>query len=358
MQDRLLSILKELRGDIKRIRLLDEAATQLAVVLRLLSALGWNQFDASEVTPQFSIGAQKVDYALQLAGEPRVFIEVKRPRVTDLDSQEEQLLGYAFGRDVRLAVLTNGILWRFYLPPPTGSWSPRRCCTIDLSADKPRTIAGRLVRILSKENVASGKAFSTARRWYNRKIRQMAAEEALPKAWNQIIQESEATVIELLRETTKGACGTRPGIRQTKRFLDRHRDQLLLPEIPAKPAAGATPQQPNGNPGPPKQKKPIRGFVFLGVSYPVSTWKALLTTLSEIVYQKHAKRFELVLSEPTLRGPKWIYFSRDAEALHAPGKIGDSGYYVETKLSSDRAVEICRRLLRVFGYSDQDLTIQ
>ena len=358
MLDHLVSIVQELRGDTKRIRLLDEAATQQVVVLRLLSALGWNQFDPSEVTPQFSVGTLKVDYALRLAGKPKVFIEVKRPSKADLDVEEEQLLGYAFKSGVPLAVLTIGIQWRFYLPLLKATWSERRFYTIDLSADRPKTISGKLARILSRLKIASEEAFKTARTWYNKKVKQKAAEEALPKAWNQIIQESEATVIELLRETTKSACGTRPGIRQTKRFLDRHRDELLLPEIPAKPTGGAPPQQPIGKPGSTKQRKPIRGFAFLGVTYQVSTWKALLTTLSEVVYQKHAKGFYRVLTEPTLRGAKRRYFSRDAGELRAPGQIGTSGYFVETHVSSDRAKIISSRLLKVFGYSDQDLMIE
>jgi predicted type IV restriction endonuclease len=357
MQEHLVSVVQALRGDVKGILLMDEAKTQLAVVLRLLSALGWDHFDTGEVTPQYSIGALKVDYALQLAHAPKVFIEVKRPSMVDLDCQEEQLLKYAFQSGVPLAVLTNGIQWRFYLPLLPGKWPQRRFWTCDLSTDKPQAMGKRLFSILARENVASGKAVSTAKTWLEKKKKQEASEKALPTAWNEIIQKPDEALVELLIKATQSISGAKPGIQLTKQFLAKHKDHLLLLDTLSSNGWGETHDGTSNDDGPGKKKNPIWGFVFLGTYYPVSTWKGLLTTLSWIVYQKHTTRFPQVLTEPTLKGTECKYFSRDAQELHAPGKIGDSGYYVETKVSSDRAKIICRRLLKVFGYSSGDLTI-
>ena len=46
------------------LRSLDESATKQSVVLRLLSLCGWNQFDLSEVAPEYTVGNRRVDYAL------------------------------------------------------------------------------------------------------------------------------------------------------------------------------------------------------------------------------------------------------------------------------------------------------
>jgi hypothetical protein len=180
----------------------------------------------------------------------------------------------------------------------------------------------------------------------------------MPEAWNQIVLKPDDALVKLLIKATQSTCGVQPGVRLTKRFLAKHREHMLLPETPLRPVRGATTRNAGDKPGSKKKRKPIRGFVFLEVSYAVGTWKDLLTTLSGVLYQKHARRFALVLSEPTLRGTKRSYFSREARELHTPGQVGDSGYFVETHVSSDRAEVICRRLLKAFGYSDEDLTIE
>ena len=90
-------------------------------MLQILAALEWDQFSYAEVTPEFVVSRGKVDYSLQISGQSKVFIEVKRGG-EDMSPHQDQLLRYSFERGVSLAALTNGLEWWFYLPLREGSW--------------------------------------------------------------------------------------------------------------------------------------------------------------------------------------------------------------------------------------------
>ena len=143
------------------LRSLDESATKQGVVLRLLSLCGWNQFDLSEVSPEYTVGNRRVDYALMPGSPNAVFIEVKRPS-ENLEGHQQQLLGYCFPEGVKLAALTNGRTWWLYLPLQPGSWEQRRFLTIDLESQEPDIVERRFMEYLSKGMVTSGQAVSDA----------------------------------------------------------------------------------------------------------------------------------------------------------------------------------------------------
>ena len=131
------------------LRSLDESATKQGVVLRLLSLCGWNQFDLSEVSPEYTVGNRRVDYALMPGSPNAVFIEVKRPSES-LEGHQQQLLEYCFQEGVKLAALTNGRTWWLYLPLQPGSWKQRRFLTVDLESQEPDIVERRFMEYLSK----------------------------------------------------------------------------------------------------------------------------------------------------------------------------------------------------------------
>ena len=77
MEEQLSELIEKLKLD-RRLASFDEAATKQIVLLRILSLLGWDTFNIDEVMPEYSVGSQRVDYALRHANISKVFIEVKR----------------------------------------------------------------------------------------------------------------------------------------------------------------------------------------------------------------------------------------------------------------------------------------
>lgn len=373
MKENLLQAINEIRND-SSLPMLDEASIKSGVVLRLLSLLGWNPFDVTEVKPEYTVESKRVDFSLRINGINKAFIEVKRPN-EDLEPHQEQLLGYSFREGVKIAILTNGLTWWFYLPLNEGSWEQRRFFTADFAEQPPESIAERIVALLSKPNVASGDAVKNAEDLYQSRQRKDILKQALPKAWHKLINDPDDLLVDLLIETTERLSGFRPEIVDAQKFLesisrpasldhevaisrppknvDRARKQRIqAPPPETAPLISSVSLVPNST-GSLKHKK-ILGFSFRGKKYPAKTWKDLLATVSEVIHQEHTSQFSKVLS---IRGSKRIYFSQSENQLREPRAIGNSGFYVETHWAADAMVKISYDLLSRFGYQPSDLVI-
>jgi len=96
-----------------------EEATKNALIMPFISALGYNVFDPTEVTPELhaDVGlkkGEKVDYAILRDGKPIILFECKW-HGADLNKEHaSQLYRYFSVTEARFSVLTNGIAYRFF----------------------------------------------------------------------------------------------------------------------------------------------------------------------------------------------------------------------------------------------------
>lgn len=95
-----------------------EEATKTAFVMPLLQALGYDVFNPAEVVPEYitDVGTkkgEKVDYAIMQNDVPIILIECKHWK-ENLSIHDGQLLRYFHVSKAKFAILTNGILYRFY----------------------------------------------------------------------------------------------------------------------------------------------------------------------------------------------------------------------------------------------------
>ncbi len=344
-------MLREIRGN-RELLAADEASIKAGVVLRLLRVLGWDPFNVSEVTPEYTVGGRRVDFALRASNSNKVFVEVKRPR-EDLEPHQEQLLGYSFTEGVRLAVLTNGITWWLYLALSEGNWEQRRFYSLDLLEQEPSDVAKRFVEFLAKDRVVSGEAAQRAEEVYKSRQKKAVLRDSIPKAWKKLLTDPDDLLVDLLIETTEKICGFRPDLTDIEEFL---RD--MSPGTVGVPPPGV-PIRPQMPPRPSNDidfiGKKIESFVLFGKTYHPKTWQDLLVTAATEVYQRHRQDFDRCL---TLRGSKMIYFSKNPSDLSYPKQVAHSGYYVEVKLSSNSIVRRLRDLLALFGHSEKDLDVR
>ena len=118
MLDTLQPIIKRYKDACNSIQ--TEEATKNALILPFFQVLGYDVFNPTEVVPEYNAelpGTKKgdrVDYVIQVNGEPIILVECKWcGHELDL-SQESQLLRYFHAMSARIAILTNGIQYRFY----------------------------------------------------------------------------------------------------------------------------------------------------------------------------------------------------------------------------------------------------
>nr|WP_243853909.1 type I restriction endonuclease [Sphingopyxis panaciterrae] len=99
--------------------LLTEQAAKTALVMPFINLLGYDVFNPSEVVPEFNadVGTkkgEKVDYAICIDGKPCILIECK-PSTGELTiNHASQLFRYFSVTDARLAILTNGVIYKFF----------------------------------------------------------------------------------------------------------------------------------------------------------------------------------------------------------------------------------------------------
>ena len=96
-----------------------EEATKNALVMPFIGILGYDIFNPTEVIPEFTCDVgikkgEKVDYAIKKDEKIIILFECKKCG-TDLDlAHASQLYRYFSVTDARIAILTNGIIYRFF----------------------------------------------------------------------------------------------------------------------------------------------------------------------------------------------------------------------------------------------------
>lgn len=103
----------------RMVHISNEEMTKQALIIPFVQMLGFDVFNPIEVRPEYSADfgkkkGEKVDYALFKDNEPIIFIEAKAVN-ENLNNHDAQLSRYFNSTtEVKLAVLTNGIEYRFF----------------------------------------------------------------------------------------------------------------------------------------------------------------------------------------------------------------------------------------------------
>lgn len=103
----------ELKENIKT-----EEATKTSLIMPFFSMLGYDVFNPMEFVPEYvaDVGikkGEKVDYAIIIENEPTILIEAKSV-TEELDKHDSQLFRYFGTSKAKFAILTNGIIYKFY----------------------------------------------------------------------------------------------------------------------------------------------------------------------------------------------------------------------------------------------------
>ncbi len=98
--------------------ILTEEATKMSLIVPFFQLLGYDVFNPLEFCPEYTADVgikkgEKVDYAIMQEGSPVILIECKWCGVT-LDKHGSQLFRYFGTTPAKFAILTNGIVYKFY----------------------------------------------------------------------------------------------------------------------------------------------------------------------------------------------------------------------------------------------------
>lgn len=95
-----------------------EEATKTALIMPFFTLLNYDVFNPLEFIPEFvsDVGTkkgEKVDYAIMKEGKPVILVEAKAVNDT-LTKHDAQLFRYFTVTEAKFAILTNGIVYKFY----------------------------------------------------------------------------------------------------------------------------------------------------------------------------------------------------------------------------------------------------
>jgi len=332
-----------------------EEAVRQGVILPILAYLGWNTYNIHQVVPEFKAGGGKVDYCLKLGEKKAVFIEVKRVSV-ELDRHEKQLLEYSFAEGVDIAVLTNGLIWWFYLPLGSGNWKQRKFFTIDINQQSPKVAARNFQTFLSMDSVSSGQALNQAKSVHESRTKQRIIKKTVPEAWAELINGPDELLLELFSEKVEGMCGYRPDPQLLVDYLHTNfKTSQIRSTISRTPTTQTTVSKTEQNTKE-SRKKGVVVIINEKQFKAQSVRNLYLQILEFMVNQGYTDRIQSSL--PFATSSKRYLLSR--EPFHPKGNafvvpVEYNGYYMEAHKSYENAISALERLFILCDLSIEEV---
>ena len=335
---------------------LSEAQVVLSGVQPVLRELGWPvDNNPTIVYPEYEIKppnkkTQYVDFALchPETNKPLVFIEAKKKKKNTIhvEKGEKQLLQYAFQKNIRLAILTNGQNWKFYAPMEKGTYGERCGCNLIICENNLRECVYRLNRYLRYEEVLNKQAFTAIRKDCEEaraeELAHREIEKTLPDAWQKIVQVNETIFIDLLRRTVNNMCGYQPTEERIQAFLK------ALVVVPS-PHQDTTP--------PLVSSSEFKGFVLRGKQYQANTSIVILVGVFNKLAGKDPSFLERFFkSDFNWYRDRYRCLAKDKEDLLDPEKTQKlgSGWYIDKTLSRETKVDAIKVACQVFSEGKDD----
>ena len=321
-----------------------EKAVEMFVVLPLLKQVGWNTENVSEVHPQRGLSdGGKVDFDLQIDGESRILIEVKRWGHDLNEEDESQLQAYCRSTRPKLAVLTSGCVWRLYLAPTAAKGRNsvlKRFDEVDITAADLAEVESTLRQFLARDSMVDFKpTLSAAKDLYHKLQDYQDQRRLLTKEWNELANDKNK-----LAELVSGFAENK-GIPtdNVTRFLDSLHGSLVN-EVPTKvkpprPDSFVLPVSPTGKKKMPHTVGKPRG------------WNQCLLEVCELMQNRHRESFR----QNILSVPGWF---SELEGGKFSIPVGNEGIYTRKENSAGKIREVCYEMVTKFGYPRDSLDIK
>ena len=324
--DDLVSVIETLKDRIRRhgssLRA-NEIRTRTALIDPLLTALGWDVADPALVTPEYSIGEGRADYALHGSEAiPSAMVEAKRLGHALNDDERMQMLNYANARGVRYAAVTDGDVWEVYEVFKQAPLEDRRLLNLRIANVPAHELALQLL-LLWRPNVASGQP-SPAREpvFYTVSVTQ-------PKTPISNVQEQPAVVNVPVESPT-----TSEGYRSSPLAVD----WMKLSEFDP----------------PPKTPAPSNIRFPDGSERPVSNWKHLLQVAGE--WLESTGRLASA-PKPIFNGREKV-LDMSPSGFRAPTRITGTEFYLNSHGNADNLRRKTRALFTGCGVDPGEVSVR
>ena len=355
--EQLITALASIIANLKTNAYPNESAISTGVILRVLHVLGWDTYNPDFVWPEYGAGGW-VDFALCFPEKkPAVFVEVKQPG--KLIGADKQLFEYAFHEGVPFAVLCDGKTWGFYLPGEQGTYEERRVYKLDLLERTPKESAEKLIRYLEFERTKLGHALSDAKADHQDQNRRSLSKQTIPKAWRELVEGEDPSIVEKIASEVEGKCGVRPVVDDVMEFLHG----LGVPKLSPAP----TPQEPPPVPmtgqhhatTQPPAAHTQRGYQLNNNFVPCNTGVAVMIGIFKTLAASDPTFPQRCHAHPANVGNVRTYVASTKAELY-PGRPDleefseefTPGWFVATNLSNNMKAKVIRMAFNVAGLTE------
>ena len=300
----------------------NEIRTRTALIDPLLTALGWDVSDPALVTPEYSVGGGRADYALNGSDSiPAAIVEAKRLGHALNDDERMQMLNYANARGVRYAAVTDGEVWEFYevFTQTPQTLEDRRLLYLRIASQAAHELALQLL-MLWRPNLSSG--------------RTIPAEEPVLS-----VAPEPGTVDESIDEPAEASAESQGN--SSKSASD---GWIKLSEF----------NPPTGAPAPSSIRFSDDSTAEIG------SWKRIPISIAQWLYVQRLLRVDNIPVPSGSRG-----FAANSAPIHANGapmptheSIGDGRIFINVHLSARASRENAKKLLNHCGVSPDDVWLK
>ena len=327
---------------------MEERGIESSVVVPLLRQVGWNEYDFTEIFPQWTLPKNKrVDYNLRINGQSKIFIEVKQWD-HPLDEYEDQLEEYCrlAKPKPKLAVLTSGKVWRLYLSPTarTGNNSYlKKFLEIEITSTPSERVESDFKFFLTRDSLIQPRPVVDKANELNSELEDFRNfKSTLTHALGEAASDEGALHELILALAEKKGFSTNE--KNVRKLTEDLMGSIKIDITKATPS----------------QKKPA-SFTLITRSdgkrsdYKVanpSGWTYFLIELCVLMQQLHPENFR----DNILLLPK--RFSEHKDDKNFTMQVGDSGIYVKGYGSAKNLKEDCYEVLKTFGYERNELEIR
>jgi len=162
---------------------------------------------------------------------------------------------------------------------------------------------------------------------------------------------SKTHIVPLLLTTY--ICGHRPDARRVEDFLSS--DVAKRGKSQEEPVGKAHLERTSYQSSAGYTGKSVTGFTLSNTRHKAEHWIDVLLQITKLMYNQDISNFNKVLQ---LRGRKRPYYTENKDELRVPQKIEGSEIFMETNLSSNQIVNVCKKIIALFGYSEEEFTVE
>lgn len=324
-------------------------ATQIRVVLPILRDLGWDEHDPALVDLEHRDASIVLLAADEEPTSPEsrspaaasVYIKIAPPTASP-QNVGPAVVAAAIRDGAGICVATNGKVWTLYCPKPTDESTDCQFAEWDIYSDPIERIARELKKYLSRQALVDRTAQALAEEALIAILDTKRLTETVPSVWRRLVTDPDPFLVEYVQGEVRDEIGLMPS---TEQVAEAMRGSLATTDVQEVSEALPTlPHTPDG-----RRRRPT-GYRLWGEHHEIRRQREILTGLAEAIYQRHAGSFDRILRVSR-------YFTTDPSTRKVPIPIGSSGYYHEGGLNRDVLERTADKLLRAFGYSEDDLVV-